>query len=63
MITSLTWVDAFTAARPYWSEMLGRPSLVAHQLSPRGAVLYVRPEGARVHISGHAVTVFTGELC
>ena len=54
--------SAQCAAGPYWAERLGRPSLVAHQLSARGAVLYVRPEGARVHISGNAVTVFTGDL-
>jgi PhzF family phenazine biosynthesis protein len=54
--------SAQCAAGPYWSEVLGRPNLVAHQLSPRGAVLYVRPEGGRVHIGGSAVTVFTGHL-
>ncbi len=54
--------SAQCVAGPYWSEILGRPSLVAHQLSPRGAVLHVRPEGARVHIGGNAVTVFTGYL-
>lgn len=52
--------SAQCVAGPYWSEIMGRPSLVAHQLSPRGAVLHVRPEGARVHIGGNAVTVFTG---
>ena len=48
---------------PYWSAALGRPALVARQLSPRGAVLYVRPDGDRVQIGGNAVTVFTGHLC
>jgi PhzF family phenazine biosynthesis protein len=48
---------------PYWAAILGRPELVTHQVSPRGAVLYVRPDGARVRIAGHAVTVFTGHLC
>ena len=55
--------SAQCAAGPYWSAIVGRPSLVAHQLSPRGAVLHVRPAGARVHIGGNAVTVFTGNLC
>jgi predicted PhzF superfamily epimerase YddE/YHI9 len=57
--------SAQCAAGPWWSEALGRPgdTLVAHQLSPRGAVLYVRPEGGRVRISGHATTVLTGQLC
>jgi hypothetical protein len=36
---------------------------VAHQLSRRGATLYVRPGKERVAIAGHATTVLTGELC
>jgi PhzF family phenazine biosynthesis protein len=57
--------SAQCAAGPWWAETLGRPDdvLVAHQLSPRGAVLYVRPDGDRVRISGHATTVLTGHLC
>jgi predicted PhzF superfamily epimerase YddE/YHI9 len=48
---------------PYWTAALGKPSLVAHQASPRGAVLFVRPHNDRVHIAGNAVTVLTGHLC
>jgi PhzF family phenazine biosynthesis protein len=55
--------SAQCVAGPYWSTVLGRTDLVARQLSPRGAVLYVRPDGDRVHIGGNAVTVFTGHLC
>jgi PhzF family phenazine biosynthesis protein len=57
--------SAQCAAGPWWSEALGGrgETLVAHQLSPRGAVLYVRPEGDRVGISGHATTVLAGHLC
>jgi predicted PhzF superfamily epimerase YddE/YHI9 len=57
--------SAQCAAGPWWSETLERSGdmLVAHQLSPRGAVLYVRPDGDRVRISGHATTVLTGHLC
>ena len=55
--------SAQCVAGPYWSAVLGAARLVAHQLSPRGAVLYVRPDGDRVHIGGNAVTVFTGHLC
>jgi predicted PhzF superfamily epimerase YddE/YHI9 len=57
--------SAQCAAGPWWSDTLDRPDdvLVAHQLSPRGAVLYVRPDGDRVRISGHATTVLTGHLC
>jgi PhzF family phenazine biosynthesis protein len=55
--------SAQCAVGPYWADVLGRPELVAHQLSPRGAVLYVRPAGDRVYIAGHAVTVLSGHLC
>ena len=55
--------SAQCSAGPFWAEELGRRELVAHQLSRRGATLYVRPDGARVHIAGHATTVLTGELC
>ncbi len=55
--------SAQCSAGPYWAEELGKPELVARQLSGRGATLYVRPEGARVRIAGHATTVLTGELC
>ena len=55
--------SAQCVAGPYWSAVLGRPEMVARQLSPRGAVLYVRPDGNRVRIGGNAVTVFTGHLC
>jgi predicted PhzF superfamily epimerase YddE/YHI9 len=54
--------SAQCVAGPYWAEALGTSKLVAHQLSRRGAVLFVRPEGPRVHIAGNAVTVFTGHL-
>jgi PhzF family phenazine biosynthesis protein len=47
---------------PYWSEKLGRNSLVAHQVSCRGGVVKIRVEGPRVALIGHAVTVFRGEL-
>jgi len=57
--------SAQCSAGPYWSRALGRDgdTLVARQLSPRGAVLYVRAGGARVSIAGHATTVFSGHLC
>jgi predicted PhzF superfamily epimerase YddE/YHI9 len=55
--------SAQCAAGPYWASKLGRSDLVVRQLSRRGATLYVRPEGERVRIGGHATTVFTGHLC
>ncbi len=55
--------SAQCAAGPYWAEQLGRPELVARQLSARGATLFVRPDGDRVRFAGHATTVLTGHLC
>jgi PhzF family phenazine biosynthesis protein len=55
--------SAQCSAGPYWGEELGRGDLVARQLSRRGATLYVRPEGERVRIAGHATTVLMGHLC
>jgi PhzF family phenazine biosynthesis protein len=55
--------SAQCAAGPYWAGQLGRDTLVARQLSSRGATLYVRPEERRVHIAGFATTVLTGHLC
>ena len=55
--------SAQCSAGPYWADILGLDSLVAHQLSRRGATLYVRPDGERVRIAGQATTVLTGELC
>jgi predicted PhzF superfamily epimerase YddE/YHI9 len=57
--------SAQCSAGPYWSHAMRRDgdTLVARQLSPRGAVLYVRAAGERVAIAGHATTVFTGHLC
>jgi PhzF family phenazine biosynthesis protein len=55
--------SAQCTAGPYWAAELNRPSLVARQLSARGATLYVRPDGERVRIAGHATTVLRGQLC
>jgi PhzF family phenazine biosynthesis protein len=47
---------------PYWSERLGRNTLVGYQASARGGVVKVRLDGERVHLGGQAVTVLRGEL-
>jgi PhzF family phenazine biosynthesis protein len=54
--------SAQCVAGPHWAAALGRPELVARQLSARGATFYVRPDGSRVHIGGYAVSVLTGHL-
>lgn len=47
---------------PYWTERLGKRTLLAYQASARGGVLHVRLDGERVKIAGQAVTVLRGEL-
>ena len=42
---------------PYWSERLGRTSLVGYQASRRGGTVRTRLSGDRVVLSGAAVTV------
>ncbi|MBX7222202.1 MAG: PhzF family phenazine biosynthesis protein [Blastocatellia bacterium] len=47
---------------PFWSQRLGRKSLMALQVSPRGGKLYCQDLGERVLIAGSAVTYFTGKI-
>lgn len=45
-----------------WGERLGVDEFSAEQASARGGQLRVRRDGDRVILTGHAVTVFSGEL-
>jgi predicted PhzF superfamily epimerase YddE/YHI9 len=47
---------------PYWSARLGRGELTGEQASARGGIVRTRQDGDRVHLSGQAVTVVSGEL-
>lgn len=47
---------------PYWSERLGKQSLVARQISPRSGDLLCQARGDRVEIAGHAALYLEGEL-
>jgi PhzF family phenazine biosynthesis protein len=47
---------------PYWSERLGKETLLALQLSPRGGKLICKNLGERVLISGEAVTYLEGSI-
>jgi len=47
----------------YWLRRLGKDKLLSYQASARGGVVRVRVTDERVYLGGHAVTVFTGELC
>ena len=54
--------SAHCALGPFWGGRLGRTELTAWQLSPHGGTLWIRLDGERVHLGGHAVTVLRGEL-
>lgn len=47
---------------PYWSRRLGRSSLFARQVSPRGGELWCEDRGERVSIAGHAALYMTGTI-
>ncbi len=47
---------------PYWAGRLGRRTLTARQLSPRGGELFLEHAGDRVRIGGRAVTFLSGEI-
>lgn len=47
---------------PYWSAKLGRAELRCWQASRRGGEVRVRHDGARVRLTGQAVTTLRGEL-
>ena len=47
---------------PYWAERLGRPDLVAWQLSERGGVLRCRARGERVDVGGRTRFYLEGRI-
>lgn len=47
---------------PYWSKVLGKKRLVAHQLSKRGGILNCEYDLDKVKISGTAKLFFKGEI-
>lgn len=54
--------SAHTTLTPYWAETLGKNTLSAAQLSPRGGELRCELQGDRVKIAGKAVTYMKAEL-
>jgi predicted PhzF superfamily epimerase YddE/YHI9 len=54
--------SAHCALGPFWAARLGRDELTGFQASARGGLVQVRPDGARVHLGGQAVTVLRGQL-
>lgn len=54
--------SAHSCLGPYWSERMGKKSLVGYQASSRGGVVRVTVNDDRVLLAGQAVTIFRGEL-
>lgn len=58
----------YTMLAPYWAQRLGKDTLTAHQVSPRGGELWLHvlrdnnANPSRVRIAGHAVTYLRGEI-
>ncbi len=47
---------------PYWSNRLGRPKLVGHQISPRGGIIACEDLGARVRLGGKVAYFLEGSI-
>lgn len=54
--------SAHCALGPYWTDKLGKETVVGYQASRRGGVVRVTARGSRVLLAGEAVTVLRGEL-
>lgn len=54
--------SAHCSLAPFWCARIGRDALTGVQLSARTGIVRVRTRGARVEMSGQAVTVLRGEL-
>ena len=54
--------SAHCALGPFWSDRLGKKTVVGYQASRRGGYVTVEDNGARVNLIGKAKTVVTGEL-
>jgi len=54
--------SAHCALGPYWSERIGRRTVVGQQLSARGGTVGVEVWGDRVTLTGRAVTIIDGDL-
>jgi PhzF family phenazine biosynthesis protein len=54
--------SAHTLLIPYWAKQLGKTTLLSHQISFRGGVLYCELLEDRVRIGGKAVTFMQGTL-
>jgi PhzF family phenazine biosynthesis protein len=54
--------SAHCALTPYWAKQLGKKTLKARQVSPRGGDLVCTDDGARTIIQGDCALYLTGEI-
>lgn len=54
--------SAHCALAPYWAQRLGKVSLTATQVSPRGGSLVCEAQGDRVTLRGRAAHYMSGEI-
>jgi PhzF family phenazine biosynthesis protein len=54
--------SAHCSLAPFWYRRTGKLKMTSHQISKRGGILKVELKGSRVEISGHARTIFKGDL-
>jgi predicted PhzF superfamily epimerase YddE/YHI9 len=54
--------SAHCALTPYWAKRLGKTTLKARQVSPRGGDLICTDEGARTVLSGPCALYMTAEI-
>src|SRR5204863_6129741 len=54
--------SAHCALTPYWSKRLGKKTLKARQVSPRGGDLICTDDGARTILSGPCALYMTAEI-
>ncbi len=54
--------SAHTTLAPFWSEKLGKTTMTARQISPRGGFLKIESKGERTAIAGEAVTYLKGKV-
>lgn len=47
---------------PYWAKRLNKPVMTAHQVSPRGGIVYCEDKGERVLISGKVALYSEAEI-
>lgn len=53
---------AHSTLAPFWAAILGKTTFHAHQVSKRHGELWLKLEGDRVKIAGHAVSVLRGKM-